>query len=307
MALGSDMNNKEESPKSHRQATVEEIRTPNIKDYVDNHLKPTECSGMTDSELEHEEEVEGLDSDEERLEAYRKLKQELDEEEKSSIDDEVHQQEKPTFSLPKLTSFQHCISDVGQSISHSRNIQDSEKNTELQYFCENVSGKNDVENYSCEVECINSNEQANTLCGTEEDDVIGNASADDNHEETFSSGVDTVSKDRQSSILAIEKLPTTKEVVFVHNEDMDEEDVSPRIDWSVITLPVRQADTLDDRLQLFSAGRNIGFQSEVAAEAQAASRRFWIATNNAEETFGGLGEGEQVFGSDDDGNNDEEN
>ncbi|XP_071525679.1 uncharacterized protein [Panulirus ornatus] len=111
--------------------------------------------------------------------------------------------------------------------------------------------------------------------------------------------VDKISDSEQ--ILSVSELDKevqiVKEEVFVHNEEAGEEK-SPHIDWN-ITFPVRQIETLGDRMQLFSAGQNIGFQAGIAAEAQAASKRFWKTASNSTEIFGGVGEGEEILGSDD--------
>lgn len=307
------MDNKIDFPKACGQATVsqdiKENKIVNNKDHANKCLEPSECTNMLKNELKQEE----VDSDEERLEIYRKLKQDLDEDEKSRCSTEAAREERAYYPLPEITSCKQDITLSHSFISAYKNIQDrgatllprvqimpleNQKILEDVSCDENLCEGNYIESNSCEAECINSGRQSNLESATIEFGAVSDKFADKAFSVLCRPGLDPVGEDSLASQSGREP-QKMQEDVFVHNEELDEE-ISPTVDWSTITLPVRQTETLDDRLQLFSAGLNIGFQSEIAAEAQAASRSFWPTKNDSVETFGGLGEGEEVFGCDDD-------
>lgn len=247
---------------------------------------------------ESDDEEEELDSDEERLQVYRKLKQELDEDEKIRS----NERENYRLSLPKLTASKDthdsgliCLPVVLKTVSENQNDP-------VQEYSEDLGEGSDVENTTRA--CVYSGDQLDTKFDPVTCGVVGNVFPEKSREvfASLKSDKDSAGDITPSTLPAGDLM---KEDIFVHNEDLDE-NMSPRIDWSVINFPARQTENLDDRMQLFSAGQNIGFQAEVAAEAQSASRRFWTTIEDSVETFGGLGEGEEVFGSDDDEYEDKE-
>lgn len=232
---------------------------------------------------------EEVDSDDERLEVYRKLKQELDEDEKSRLREDAEKER-------KFHEEGECIFCLPMKLPHEIAL-DTHNHFEPIYDCEiQHHQQNDAEHTN-----RISNKDANPLSSLKSS-VVKCDTADLSKEEVGVSVRDEYDRVSDSeNILSVSKLDKEvqilKEEVFVHNEEADE-DKSPHINWN-ITLPVRRTETLADRMQLFSAGQNIGFQANIAAEAQAASRKFWMTASGSTEIFGGVGDGEEIFGSDD--------
>ncbi|KAG7159562.1 Vezatin-like [Homarus americanus] len=267
---------------------------------------------------------EETDSDEERLQIYRKIKQELDEDEKTRMRESDEEEERAPISVAFLKSSKNSKDpkelinfDNEEIEDNGKKFQKEEKHT----FSLPIVQKSDFnkdnhseQEFGCEDQPGDKND-ANEDTGT---DPLSDVKAGAVQCDTGIGGVSKEEKDVtfdtefKSCLIGQGKSPPPKfcevEVMkdeeFVHNKDIDE-DSSHQIDWSVITLPAQHTETIEERMELFSAGQNIGFQAEVAAEAQAVSRRFWT-TSNLTETFGGVGEGEEVFGDDDDSTEEDE-
>ncbi|XP_063844425.1 vezatin-like isoform X1 [Scylla paramamosain] len=195
------------------------------------------------SEIGVEDEV---DSDEERLAAYKKIRQELDEDEEERIVNEVRLKAAALHSysgegerpfLSSLRKRKNMIGDCGDSDSGEETVSVPRQRPPVD-FC----------------------------WGDDE-------------------------RERDSSC---EEMNKVEEETFTHNENM-KDDESRQIDWTTFALPTHHTASLDDRLNLYSGSSCLGFQAEVAAQASAASKNFWMASKKLEETFGGTGEGE-VFG-----------
>ncbi|XP_053639198.2 vezatin isoform X1 [Cherax quadricarinatus] len=266
-----------------------------------------------ESELENGEEV---DSNRERLKLYRKLEQELDEDENRQKKEDEEEERRTVFSVTCLKPFESHLDvtafvDVKLENNENNKYQEDKKHI----FCLPASHKNTVNKHNLFEQEDRSIKHYNEVssAGLPEGET-GNVERDS---QAVTCDITTGDAVHKGMAVALEtefstesvwemNIPTPnviKDEEFVHNEEID--DSSSQIDWSTIGAPTRQTETLDERMQLFSAGLNIGFQAEVAAEAQAASRRFWATAPNLTETFGGVGECEEVFGSDDDTEDDE--
>ncbi|MPC45933.1 Vezatin [Portunus trituberculatus] len=201
---------------------------------------------------------EEVDSDEERLAAYRKIRQELDEDEEERIVNEVR--------LKAAVTLSHSGEDERQFLSSTC------RRTEVIGDC--IDSDSDSEEETVSV--LRRRPPVNFCWG-------------DDEREKDSSG---------------EEVNAGEEETFTHNENL-KEDESRQIDWTTFALPTHHTTSLDSRLNLYSGSSCLGFQAQVAAQASAASKDFWMASKQLEETFGGTGEGE-VFGDSSDEDNDDE-
>lgn len=197
-----------------------------------------------------------VDSDEERLAAYRKIKQELDEDDEERIVSEVRLKAGASHSY-----FGEDERPVTSSLRRRKDMTSACRNTDS------------------EGESVNILRQRPPV--------------------EFCWGDDERKRD-----LSCEEINKVEEETFTHNENMKDDD-SRQIDWTTFALPTHHTASLDDRLNLYSGSSCLGFQAEVAAQASAASRNFWMAAKQPEETFGGMGEGE-MFGDSSDNETDED-
>lgn len=261
-----------------------------------------------------QKDIEEIDSDEERLQEYRKLKHELDEDEKRRIKED---EEEGSVLMPfeshegstefKTSNFEdleyenqcqleekqiicspifHKYKEISDSLSDqeygNEELHSQEKSAELR--------RSDNDNFGTDT-------YSYLKFGLVNHDAVTCAALQEGESETLMT--EFKSEPVGETKTSIYKLDEKMDEEFIHNEEIDQ-DNSPHIDWSIITVPNRQTETLDERMQLFSDGQNIGFHAEVAAEAQAASKKFWAASSNLSQMFKAVGEGEEVFGSDTD-------
>ncbi|XP_064118097.1 vezatin-like [Macrobrachium nipponense] len=244
-----------------------------------------------------------LDSDDERLEAYRKVRKELEIEEKSynadSEDDSDSERSNPQKKMGKKLPFskglKNCAGDSVHEMLSLSSIADRD-------FQSGNVGKSEEIADDISLPSIN-------ILNMQK--VLGFPKV--NNISDYSSKISSDKVIEKSALfqpvekIAIENtIPDTnlkfgnvphpsKEETFIHGDDTDSEDDSPHIDWGAVTLPSRLTDTLEDRMQLYR-GNSIGFHAGLAAEAVIASQKFLSNKEDITETYLGVGEGEEIFG-----------
>lgn len=237
-----------------------------------------------------------VDSDEERLRAYRKVKQELDE-------DEEERKRNEAKLRAAMSRFDENMKPFQSSIDRRKEVTTENKDS-----AETVSALvpplassklfPSLSQHNCEEFTDDVGETEGIEDGLENSKVRDVRSQGNKSTKTKFLDCEVLSSgdEERATNSSCEETAKVEEETFMHNEDI-KDDESRKIDWTTFTLPTHQTDTLDDRLQLYSGSSCLGFQAELAAKASAASKNFWMATKQTEETFGGMGEGE-VFGTD---------
>lgn len=249
-------------------------------------ISPVHYRELTSGSVVEEEE----DSDEERLRVYRRVKKELDEDEEERLEAEVSVGGN-IFNLGQdLRGFQNFINNMKESTTDyiGSDSEEEKSNIKLTVVSDLKESSMTQQSYDKLTDSMDTSENTKDTSALEINIYPENRCT---QSEEFST-----SEKESDSEVSSEKFTKQDEETFLHNEDIDDNE-SRKIDWTTFRLPVQQTDTLDDRLQLFSGGACLGYQAEVAAQASAASKNFWIAAKHSEETFGGVGEGE-AFGTD---------
>lgn len=232
------------------------------------------------------------DSDEERLRVYRKVKKELDEDEEERLAAEVRAGQEMLNFGHELKSFQSLINNRKELTTDYVDSDFEEETTMFKLPVVPDVNQFPMTQESCEdLTNMEESENVKDSSSSEKDLSPGNGCT---QAAVFSTGEKEKVKEASSGVFTKQEDET-----FSHNEDIDDNE-SHKIDWTTFRLPTQQTDTLDDRLHLFSGGACLGFQAEVAAKASTASRNFWMAANLPEKTFGGIGEGDEMFGTDSD-------
>lgn len=266
------------------------------------------------------------DSDEERLRQYRTVRAALDQQENDDNEKQICERKYQNINKIPINSSSNlrdnvgnveCISDYKENLicntlrSHALSVPNNvsfPKMNDEQYSDSEVNQNNTDEGYNSLVGIQNGKLGKNSENKDREDELNANANSDLNgNSETQ---LDTKDENFHCGSQLEETINRT-EHVRQHNENMSEEtfgcgsdssdsECGRSIDWSVVPPP-RQLNNMEERLNHLSVGAGmLGFQAQVAAravaaQAAAAGRLGTAGSNVVEETFGGVGEGEEEF------------
>ncbi|KAK7080723.1 hypothetical protein SK128_010391 [Halocaridina rubra] len=220
------------------------------------------------------------DSDEERLELYRKVRMELNEDERSR-------------PLGEKSISERYKEDNILPIKNYRNSHGEKTTLFMSESTFSDDGSQDSLEEHSDAEKAHSWKIAKDICKNHENasDIQGALSLEC---EKYSEKCTAVDK------FKTETIPTKdlKEEVYVSGEDVYDDD-APRIDWDAASLSTRMTDTLEERLDLFCGSVSRGFHAHVAAEAKAASVKFLGNGVDMGKSYEGSGDGEECFGDTD--------
>ena len=281
----------------------------------------------------NQDNISDYDSDEERLQRYRSVRKELEENEKNNDAYVISEFELPLPSCEKFksdiiddtvkdgieiidTRVSHNILEINKSLCNSTNINTNDQDKDF----DNQTKKNLIDKSEDQT-------KSSSLSPAAVLDYQRRSSYDSDEERLenfrkvkalYDADTEKNNFDEKSNIIVERNNKGTNEFSTGDHEisnDIDDSNVKPleiteeqvyssdntegrvSFDWD---LPgqVTSKETLEDRLNLFSGGQCLSFQAEVAAQAVAISKKHLVISN--EVSFGGTGEGsDTMFSSED--------